>query len=107
MQSKVCRANPTLTQSKDQRFYTRKNHAKKNGGSARSIWRSAGRPFSYQIYGAYTRGIALVSDCSRNSDVRCSTQSFAPKHKIQEVATTHIFLRNDGNNLLTHKLEET
>jgi len=63
--------------------------------------------FLSNIWCVYTRGIALVSDCSRNSDVRCSTQSFAPKHKIQEVATTHIFLRNDGNNLLTHKLEET
>ena len=54
----------------------------------------------------YTRRIALVSDCSRSSDVQRSAQSFAPRNKLQEVATTHIFLRSDGNNLLTHKMED-
>ena len=62
-------------------------------------------PIKYIRY-VYTRRIALVSDCSRSSDVQRSAQSFAPRNKLQEVATTHIFLRNDGNNLLTHKMEE-
>ena len=62
-------------------------------------------PIKY-IRCVYTRRIALVSVCSRISDVQRNAQSFAPRNKLQEVATTHIFLRNDGNNLLTHKMEE-
>jgi hypothetical protein len=107
MQSKVCRTSPTLKQSKDQRF-ERVGIMRKRTADPRAAYGAMQADLlPTNIWCVYTRGIALVSDCSRNSDVRCSTQSFAPTHKIQEVATTHIFLRNDGNNLLTHKLEET
>jgi hypothetical protein len=55
MQNAVCRRNHTFKRSADQGFKTRMNPARKQGGSARSIWRSAGRPSSYQIYSAGTR----------------------------------------------------
>ena len=62
-------------------------------------------PIKYMVR-VYARDCACFG-LQPEQRVQRSAQSFAPRNKLQEVATTHIFLRNDGNNLLTHKLEET